>query len=426
MQHSDNASERGNLPQHGTPSGWHSYFLTMQRAGVKKTAQPWYVQHVKRFLSTQPEKRINSITSDELNFHLNSIPNEWFTTDWQHAQYIDAVRLLFADTADCEWANTFPWTDHQTKARTLDDSHATLAREPAGTKPRLPVFSDQLDDTQKAALVAMVKSLRVNDYAMKTELSYYPWVQRFLLSCANRPLHDLSESDVSAYLTTLVLGRNVSRRTQNQALNAIVYFFRHVLEKSLDNLNHRKSTRPPKLPSVLTQEQISQLLQHINPNWLPLAEIMYGSGLRLMECIRLRVKDIDLEHGIIDVVDGKGGKHRRVPLPNHCSEQLRQQIERVDSLHQQDLAEGFGSVYMPNALARKYPSASKELAWQFLFPSTRLSVDPRNGTTRRHHAHESGLQKGGKTGSIELQIHQTGIVTHAKAFIRNTSARSTL
>jgi site-specific recombinase XerD len=156
------------------------------------------------------------------------------------------------------------------------------------------VFSNRLTGAQKAALVAMIESLRINDYAMKTELSYYPWVQRFLLSCPNRPLHELCEADVSAFLSTLVLGRNVSRRTQNQALNAIVYFFRHVLEKSLENLNHRKSTQPAKLPSVLTQAQIRQLLQHISPNWLPLAKVMYGAGLRLMECIRLRVKDVDL------------------------------------------------------------------------------------------------------------------------------------
>jgi len=404
MQYSSESSGSGNPPQHGKSSGWHSYFEAMQRAGVKKSAQPWYVQHVKRFVSTHPEQRINSITSHELDTHLNSIPYKWFITDWQHAQYIDALRLLFAETADCEWAKMFPWTDHQTQAKTLHDSHATLAREPAGSNPRLPLFSIRLTDAQKAALVAMVESLRVNDYAMKTELSYYPWVQRFLLSCPNRPLHELNESDVSAFLSTLVLGRNVSRRTQNQALNAIVYFFRHVLEKSLENLNHRKSTQPAKLPSVLTQAQIRQLLKQIGPNWLPLAEVMYGAGLRLMECIRLRVKDVDLEHGIIDVVDGKGGKHRRVPLPNHCSEQLRQQIERVGTLHQQDLAEGFGSVYMPGALARKYPSAPKELAWQFLFPSTRLSVDPRTGITRRHHSHESGLQKAIRQAALNCRF----------------------
>jgi len=365
MQHPSKSSDPDSLPRHENSSGWHSFFETMQIAGVKKSAQTWYVQHVKRFLSTHPERRINSITSHELDAHLNSIPHDWFNSDWQQAQYIDALRLLFAETADCEWAKTFPWTDHQTQARSLHESHASLAREPAGTKPRLPVFSNQLDDTQKAALAALIESLRVNDYAMKTELTYYPWVQRFLLSCPNRPLNELSESDVSAFLSTLVLGRNVSRRTQNQALNAIVYFFRNVLQKSLENLNHRKSTRPAKLPSVLTQDQIRQLLQQIGPNWLPLAKVMYGSGLRLMECIRLRIKDIDLEHGIIDVVDGKGGKNRRVPLPNHCSKQLRQQIKRVESLHQKDLADGFGSVYLPNALARKYPNAPKEpVLWQ--------------------------------------------------------------
>ena len=147
------------------------------------------------------------------------------------------MRLLFADTAGCEWAKTFPWTDHQTKARTLHDSHATLAREPAGTKPRLPVYSDQLDNSQKAALVEMVELLRVNDYAMKKELSYYPRVQRFLLSCGNRSLNDLPESDVSAYLSTLVLGRNVCRRTWSQALNALVYFKKPLIAPDLSASN---------------------------------------------------------------------------------------------------------------------------------------------------------------------------------------------
>ena len=216
MQHSRKSSGSGNPPQHGKTSGWHSYFEAMQRAGVKKSAQPWYVQHVKRFVSSHPEQRINAITSHELDTHLHSIPYKWFDAEWQHAQYIDALRLLFAETAGCEWAKTFPWTDHQTQAKTLHDSHATVAREPAGLNPRLPVFSSRLTDVQKASLVAMVESLRINDYAMKTELSYYPWVQRFLLSCPNRPLHELNESDVSAFLSALVLDETSADARRNK------------------------------------------------------------------------------------------------------------------------------------------------------------------------------------------------------------------
>lgn len=189
-------------------------------------------------------------------------------------------------------------------------------------------------------------------------------------------------------------------------MNALVYFFKHVVKRPLGEFAHIRSSRPPKLPVVLTIDQLGALLGAMSGTYLLMAKIMYGSGLRLIECTRLRVKDIDFDYRIIQVVDGKGGKHRRVPLPEQCIDALRQQIDNVAALHSQDLAIGFGSVFMPDALARKYPSAARELLWQYLFPSSRLAVEPRSGITRRHHIHESGLQKAIKRAALMTGINK--------------------
>ena len=226
------------------------------------------------------------------------------------------------------------------------------------------------------------------------------------MTTSNRATDHLSEKEVSDFLSDLVLRRNVSKSTQNIALNALVYYFKHILSIPLGNFEHIRSARPPKLPTVLTKPQVSMLFDNLKCTHLLMAQVMYGAGLRLIECVRLRVKDIDFDYRIIHIFDGKGGKHRRVPLPDQLVEQLKIQIEQVTGLHQQDLAAGFGSVFMPDALARKYPSSSRELAWKYLFPSSRLAVDPRTGITRRHHIHESGLQKSIRSAAGRVGVNK--------------------
>lgn len=192
-------------------------------------------------------------------------------------------------------------------------------------------------------------------------------MQRFLFSISSSSINTLDVQKIKAFLSSLVLHRNVCKRsksTQNVALNAIVYFFKHALDKPLGDFEHIRSARPPKSPTVLTPNQFNTVLDAMSGTHLIMAEIMYGAVLRLIECVRLRVKDIDFEHTIIQVIDGKGGKHRRVQLHVKCIDKLQVQLEKVATMHHKDLAAGFGAVFLPHALARKFASAAKELHWQ--------------------------------------------------------------
>ena len=203
-----------------------------------------------------------------------------------------------------------------------------------------------------------------------------------------------------------MLQRNVSKATQNLALTSLPFYFNAILERPLTGLDHLRSRKPAKLPVVLTPDEIERLFENLSGVHRTMASLMYGTGLRLIECLRLRVKDIEFNYRIITVHDGKGGKHRRVPLPNKIAALMQKQINAIATLHDADLELGFGKVYLPDALARKYPNAATEKAWQYVFPSSRLSVDPRSGITRRHHQHESSLQRHLKQASRSASIHK--------------------
>lgn len=206
---------------------------------------------------------------------------------------------------------------------------------------------------------------------------------------------ELDDTDMAAFLEDLVVNRHVSGSTQNQALNALVFFYKHVLKNDTIELGaFAHSRKPRRLPVVLTRDEINRLLSSLdNPRSKLMAGLLYGCGLRLMECVRLRILDVDFGYQHILIRNAKGGKDRIVPLPNRLNEALREQIKFVEQQHKEDLACGLDGVYLPEALSRKYPKAEKELMWQYLFPASRVSVDPRSGKTRRHHIHENGLQK---------------------------------
>lgn len=251
--------------------------------------------------------------------------------------------------------------------------------------------------------------IRARHYSIRTEQSYTQWVKRFILFHGKRHPKELGENEVVAFLTHLAVKRQVSPSTQNQALNALVFLYRHVLDQPLgDIIGAVRAKRPERLPVVLTRTEVRQLFANLDgPHWLP-ACLLYGSGLRLMECLRLRVKDLDFDHRAITVRCGKGGKDRVVTLPDPCIEPLKQQLAQVCKLHNKDLQDGFGAVWLPHALARKYPRAATELGWQYVFPATKRSVDPRSGVTRRHHLDDSCLQR-----AIKLAVRKAGITKPA-------------
>ncbi len=395
-----------NPPPISEASGWHRYKKSLSAASIPDKYHQWYVKHVKEFLSTYSGHRLTDLSADQVNRHLSQLTNIKFSKPWQQAQYIDAIEILLRDTAQLSWASNIPWKDLKATLYSIDTDHATLGRETLADLPVEPQLSKDLSKSHKNSLKQLIVIIRRKHYSIKTEQSYCHWVQRFLLENQGTEPAELREPEVESFLTNLTLRRNASKRTQSVALSALCFFFSKVLEKPLVNLSHAKSTKPGKLPVVLTRAEIDSLLGEMSGIHQTMASLMYGTGLRIIECIRLRIKDIDFNYRIISVYDGKGGKHRRVPLPGRCADKLKHIVEETSRLHDADLSIGHGEVFLPNALSRKYPNAATEKAWQYLFPSSRLSVDPRTGITRRHHQHESSLQRAIKRAATKTEINK--------------------
>jgi integron integrase len=246
----------------------------------------------------------------------------------------------------------------------------------------------------KKLLDQMRDVLRLKHYAIRTETAYLDWVRRFILFHGKRHPATLGAPDITAFLTHLAVEGQVTASTQSQALSALLFLYRYVLQMDLDEsialVRAKKSSR---LPTVLTKAEVQAVLRHLAGEYLLMAQLLYGSGLRLMECVRLRVKDVDFERREMTVREGKGMKDRVTMLPDPVRVPLQAHLVGVKQRHDADLAQGLGAVYLPFALARKYPNAQQEWHWQYVFPSDRLSTDPRSGARRRHHLDESGLQK---------------------------------
>lgn len=254
--------------------------------------------------------------------------------------------------------------------------------------------------TNKPKLLDQVRQkIRLKHYSIRTETTYVQWIKRYILYHNKTHPKQMGAQHIESFLSHLASERKVSASTQNQALNALVFLYKQVLALPVGNLeNMVRAKKPSLLPVVLSRQEIKSILTHLDGiHWLG-ASLLYGAGLRLMECIRLRVQDIDFDYQCIIVRNGKGAKDRVTMLPKELSGPLKKQINRVVEIHQQDLAEGFGRVYLPYALERKYPNANSELAWQYLFPSSHRSIDPRSNIERRHHINESVLQRAIKKG----------------------------
>lgn len=270
--------------------------------------------------------------------------------------------------------------------------------------------SKELDER----LTALRTMIRAKHYSIRTEHAYLEWVERFFAYVGHSDADRLTVQDINAFLSRLATHADVAASTQNQALAALLFFFKHILRRDPGSLGDViRAKRPERLPTVLSVDETSRIIEQMQGTVKLMTLLMYGSGIRLIELIRLRVKDIDFEDGFITVRDGKGQKDRSVTLPENTIDALKYQIERVKGLHEEDLRNGFGSVYLPFALARKYPQAAKDLGWQYLFPSKKLSVDPRSGETRRHHVYESVLQEAIRSATRRAGVNKP---VHAHTF----------
>jgi integron integrase len=257
----------------------------------------------------------------------------------------------------------------------------------------------------KAKLLDQVREvLRVKHYSLRTEEAYVLWVRRYLqfhrdAAGAWKHPSEMGATEVGAFLSHLATGKHVAAATQNQALNALVFLYESVLNIELGEfVDVARANRPNRMPVVLSRPEVARLLEALDGTWRLMGQTLYGTGMRLMELLRLRVKDVDFERNQIVVRSGKGDKDRVTMLPDKLKPELERHLARVRLLHGQDLRAGFGEVYMPEGLARKYPNASQEWGWQWVFPARSLSRDPRSGKMRRHHVQETGLQRAVKAG----------------------------
>ena len=251
----------------------------------------------------------------------------------------------------------------------------------------------------------LVATLRLQNYSLRTEEVYREWAERFLRYHSASEPETLGETEVREFLEYLAVARNVSASTQNQAFSALLFLYQTVLDRPLGDLRETvRARRGVRLPVVLSREEVQRLLQGMEGTLGLMARLLYGTGLRLLEGLRLRVKDVDFGRGLITVREGKGDQDRTVMLPEALREPLRAHLDRVRLLWEADRARGLAGVWLPDALERKYPEAGKEWAWMWVFPSKRLARDPRGGVERRHHAHETAVQRAVKAAAGLAQI----------------------
>ncbi len=374
-------------------SNWQRYLNLLDQRGVPEKCRRWYVSHVEELITAFDGRNLKSISCGELTGYLRKLISSSGIPGWILRQKVDAIRLLLVDLVQSRHALEVEWNYWaEAVVDALPRQHPATARE---TSPERVVRyrTDSVSDpASRAEVVKMIRILRTQHYSIRTEAAYRDWVLRFL-AFTEKSTAELGSEDVNAFLTYLAVERQVSSSTQRQALNALSFFFKHVLERELSlQEGFRPAKRTRRLPVVLSREEVKRLLNRLEGTHHLMAGLLYGTGMRLMELVRLRVQDIDFARQLIVVHDGKGRKDRVVPLPQTYTDSLRDHLAQRRRLFVSDCQAGPVHVFLPDALARKYSNASSEWIWQYVFASARISQDPRSGQRRRHHIHERTLQ----------------------------------
>jgi len=383
---------------------WNQYIAAIHDKGIKEPFDRWFVIRARHYIEAFPDKRLAQHSETDLRGYLEMLGRKGKWKGWQFKQAVDAIELLLQEMVHLPWVDAFDWQQWKASAKELSDQHPTIAREMQIANR--PAATEIPSTQQYPELIARMKAeIQRRGYSIRTEQTYISWVTRYIGFHHGHNPADLDMTAISSFLEHLALARNVSSSTQNQALNALVFLYKQVLGQELGKLEcFVRAKRPKRMPVVLTPDEVRLLLGGMHGVFRLQAGLLYGAGMRLMECVRLRVQDVDFGYRQITVRNGKGMKDRVVPLPDSCIEPLQAHLAEVKIMFKQDLAEGHGGVFLPDALARKYPKAATEWRWQYVFPSQRLSVDPRSKLVRRHHLHENGLQK-----AVKQAAHAAGI-----------------
>ena len=347
---------------------------------VRENAAPHCVRWVRRFLKREAA---DEPLADQVRRFCEDLERKGRVQEWQVRQAEQALRMFFV--------NFLKRTDwHRRPASAVVDEHG-------GTNPL-------------AALEELRRRIRTRHYSSRTERTYADWVRRFFAYLAERqnaPHPPVDSDAVRDYLTHLAVRRRVSASSQNQALSAILFLCREVLGVAVEDLSSTaRAKRGSRLPVVLSIPETAALLGGLHGRTWLMAALIYGGGLRVSECCQLRVKDLDFDQGLVFVRSGKGNKDRSTLLAEVGREELRAQLRSSEALHGADRRSGLAGVWMPDALERKYPNAGRELAWFWVFPSKTLATDPRAGIVRRHHVHDSVVQRGVKAAARRAHIHK--------------------
>lgn len=394
---------------------WIQFFKSLNTKKISSKKIPYYKNHIMFFLSKAQNTSIEELSSQRVVTYLNSLNKNKILQDWQVNQAVESIHFFLRDVLHKEYVHEIDWQSYQRMISYQPKHHLAQVEEldiPELIAQKVAKFDKNLRSNYGELLTSLVRVLRVRNYSKRTEQTYLMWITRFLHFFNKiKNNEEISSNHVREYLEYLAIERKISPNTQKQALNALAFLFKFGLEQELGNIgDFVKAKATKRLPVVLSRQEVKQVFAQIkNPKHLLMTGLLYGSGLRLMECVRLRIQDIDFDYQQIMVRNGKGFKDRIVPLPTRFIAALHMQIKEVQVIHQADLALNIDGVYLPYALERKYPDAGKELKWQFLFPSTRIATDQRSGKTRRHHLHETSLQKAirsaGKRSGVNKRVH---------------------
>jgi len=380
---------------------WEKYRVTVELHVKSKKAVDYYLRWARNLRKYFPQQSLTTLSKEVVASYLNLLTKQDRFEEWQLEQANDSFRLLFSECLSLPWAKPWPL-----RIADFDELTATPEKTLYRSSTSSKEFKDTINfdgvDLHCPGLLERIRTvIRTLHYAYATEKTYIEWICRYLNFINLKEPDSVGAKEVNKYLEYLATRREVAGSTQRLALNAIVFLYGKVLGKPLGDIGaYAKPKRPPRLPVVFTHDEVDQVLEAIDGTPGLMAGLLYGSGLRHMECVRLRVKDIDFARQQL-LVRGKGDKDRITVLSERSLEPLQKHLRRVRELHNADLKNGYGEVYMPPALTRKYPHANKAWGWQYVFPSANLSVDPRGGKVRRHHVGGSNIQKAVKRAVLE-------------------------
>jgi integron integrase len=389
---------------------WHNYLSILEKNAIPHSSKKWYRRHVEMYIAAHGGTRLAQHSADHVDKYLAAKSRLRDLEEWRFRQIADAIRLLFCELVRPAWYREYDWFRWRAYARELAPDHPTLMRDVSDARLVAPSSNPlvrRFRSYYASTHLAFIKTVRVRNMATRTESSYEQWICRFLAFLRWPDIEGTGNQEIKLFLEYLAVERKVAAATQKAALNSLIFLFREVLGRNTEDLGgFARASSQRRLPTVLSTQEVKSLLEEMCGQSRLMASLMYGTGMRLMECVRLRVQDIDFDYKQVVVRQGKGNKDRAVPLPEKLIPTLRTHLLQTRSLHQDDLKAGYGEVFLPPALARKLGNAAKDWRWQYVFPASRIAADPGSGKLRRHHIHETGLQKAIRNSARTVGINK--------------------